>query len=119
MSDIVIEVEPSLEKEEKEEECPICLEGIKGIDQKTRLACSHEYHTKCIHRWLDQNSTCPICRYEVVIEPHHSLDMIEAIEEIEETRYFFPMCCFRNCNCFFFTAFIANVVLLIIYFYTK
>lgn len=90
---------------------PICLEGIKGIDQKTRLACSHEYHS-------DHKSTCPICRYEVVVDPHHSLDMNEVIA-IEETRYFFPMCCFRNCNCFFFTAFIANVVLLIIYFYTK
>lgn len=64
MTDTVIEIVEST----KEEKCAICMEEM-DINQ-TRLACSHGYHQECIARWLEQKSTCPICRHEVAIEPN-------------------------------------------------
>ena len=43
--------------------CPICFDDIK-INHKTYMinTCNHLYHYKCIKKWFEQNSTCPICR---------------------------------------------------------
>ena len=27
--------------------------------------CKHEYHTDCIHQWLEKYDTCPCCRRNV------------------------------------------------------
>jgi len=49
-----------------EKECSICCELIKGDDNNMgRLKCCHEFHIKCIKKWLDKNPTCPNCRTKV------------------------------------------------------
>ncbi|KAK7301331.1 hypothetical protein RJT34_12193 [Clitoria ternatea] len=44
--------------------CPICMEDFKVGGQACRLPCNHTYCSECILRWLDNNKTCPICRFQ-------------------------------------------------------
>ncbi|XP_059957788.1 E3 ubiquitin-protein ligase RLIM-like [Mesoplodon densirostris] len=46
--------------------CSICLTEYTENSKLRILPCSHEYHIHCIDRWLSENSTCPICRRQVV-----------------------------------------------------
>lgn len=46
--------------------CSICLTDVT-LDKKV-LSCDHVYHKKCIDKWLDRKSTCPVCRKEVGTE---------------------------------------------------
>jgi hypothetical protein len=51
-------------------ECTICLNTMNANDNDsdsinkvlTLKSCNHQFHYGCIHQWLQQNSTCPICR---------------------------------------------------------
>ncbi|KAM5315097.1 E3 ubiquitin-protein ligase RLIM-like [Glossophaga mutica] len=47
-------------------ECSICITEYREGSQLRILPCSHEFHVRCIDRWLSDNSTCPICRRNVV-----------------------------------------------------
>ncbi|KAI9303917.1 hypothetical protein BJ944DRAFT_267636 [Cunninghamella echinulata] len=52
-------------------ECIICQDIYEINKFVTKLPCGHEYHQECIVHWLNQSSTCPICR--------HSIDNTETI----------------------------------------
>ncbi|XP_067932684.1 uncharacterized protein [Watersipora subatra] len=41
--------------------CAICLERYSIGEDMRMLPCSHEYHRKCIDKWLAEHSTCPCC----------------------------------------------------------
>lgn len=28
-----------------------------------RVKCAHVYHADCLNRWLEKNTTCPMCRF--------------------------------------------------------
>lgn len=44
-------------------ECPICLGAIETKRCKTELACSHEFHTRCLKSWFKNRPlSCPMCR---------------------------------------------------------
>lgn len=45
--------------------CSICLEEDKN-NEWCSLVCKHTYHISCINKWLYENSTCPLCRQEVL-----------------------------------------------------
>ena len=47
-----------------EEECSICYE--ENDKQFVILRCKHVYHKECIDKWLQEHTTCPQCRYELV-----------------------------------------------------
>ena len=52
-------------KEEVSEDntCCICLASYKQGEGKRILGCNHEFHKKCIDKWLTTSKTeCPICR---------------------------------------------------------
>lgn len=43
--------------------CAICLESFNKMDTLKILPCHHEFHPKCIDRWLIETKlNCPICR---------------------------------------------------------
>lgn len=44
-------------------ECSICLGGYQQGCKIGKLPCAHQYHEKCIHRWLNTNNkpSCPLC----------------------------------------------------------
>ncbi|KAI3444416.1 hypothetical protein Pfo_001081 [Paulownia fortunei] len=47
--------------------CPICLEGYGAKEKVRRInLCQHCFHADCIDRWLQKNSTCPICRVSLL-----------------------------------------------------
>ena len=51
-------------------ECSICLDPLitdnNDTDSSnsvfTLKSCRHQFHYGCIHQWLQNNATCPICR---------------------------------------------------------
>ena len=45
-------------------DCPICYEKVtKGTS--TITSCKHIFHRRCLQRWTDENSTCPMCRANI------------------------------------------------------
>ena len=49
----------------KNESCPICLEPL-SIQCKTKLHCTHSFHTKCLTAWVrEDKDTCPNCRMSI------------------------------------------------------
>lgn len=50
-----------------EVECPVCYETFSGKSHKiTTLSCGHKLCQSCCHQWGKQNSTCPMCRADVL-----------------------------------------------------
>lgn len=49
----------------KAQECTICLNDFKAKQHIRKLDCEHEFHKRCIDRWLLKgNACCPMCRKE-------------------------------------------------------
>ncbi|KAF3778027.1 RING-H2 finger protein [Nymphaea thermarum] len=47
-------------------ECAICLGRFEGKDSLHLLPkCRHAFHRECIDKWLEDHSSCPICRQSV------------------------------------------------------
>lgn len=45
------------------QECAICLSESPG-DGLVALPCAHSFHYPCIEAWLQNQSTCPVCRFQ-------------------------------------------------------
>ena len=52
-----------VEKIDKDTLCTICQDNIPKGKIGKRLGCQHAFHSKCIDKWLEENDTCPNCRY--------------------------------------------------------
>ncbi|XP_071705834.1 E3 ubiquitin ligase BIG BROTHER-related-like [Rutidosis leptorrhynchoides] len=48
-----------------EDNCVICQENYKFGKHMITLPCFHQYHSKCIIKWLKLKKNCPICQKEV------------------------------------------------------
>ena len=48
------------------EQCTICYSNIKYGDVVRKLNCNHLFHQGCVDTWLEERSTCPLCRYNFV-----------------------------------------------------
>ncbi|KAK7342827.1 hypothetical protein VNO80_25783 [Phaseolus coccineus] len=45
-------------------ECTVCLEKVGEGEEVQMIAhCKHIFHQNCIDRWLENQVTCPVCRY--------------------------------------------------------
>lgn len=44
--------------------CSICLDDSNRSLQTT--ICNHKFHGSCLNTWLETNSTCPLCRAQIV-----------------------------------------------------
>ncbi|KAI3749034.1 hypothetical protein L6452_12556 [Arctium lappa] len=49
-----------------EENCSVCQENFKFGKLMITLPCDHQYHSKCITKWLKLKKTCPMCLKEVI-----------------------------------------------------
>ncbi|KAI4376296.1 hypothetical protein MLD38_014077 [Melastoma candidum] len=46
-------------------ECAVCMSTFQEMELLRLLPkCNHAFHTMCIDRWLENHSTCPLCRYK-------------------------------------------------------
>nr|XP_045009889.1 E3 ubiquitin-protein ligase RNF38 isoform X5 [Jaculus jaculus] len=42
--------------------CVVCMCDFESRQLLRVLPCNHEFHAKCVDKWLKGNRTCPICR---------------------------------------------------------
>lgn len=65
------------------DECSICLECINvSTTGRVEMSCSHTFHLKCIGKWLNNNSSCPLCR-----SPPSEMEMLEETAPTPEPSY--------------------------------
>lgn len=50
------------DKEPGQTVCVVCMSDFETRQMVRVLPCSHEFHAKCVDKWLKTNRTCPICR---------------------------------------------------------
>jgi hypothetical protein len=71
------EVQMVIVSESDTEDCSICLENTKEND--TQLICGHIFHNECLREWLNEHTTCPVCRAILPIletkSPHTTVDL--------------------------------------------
>ncbi|XP_074532393.1 RING finger protein 122-like isoform X2 [Halichoeres trimaculatus] len=41
--------------------CAVCLEEFRSRDELGVCPCSHAFHKKCLLKWLEIRSVCPMC----------------------------------------------------------
>ncbi|CAA7016935.1 unnamed protein product [Microthlaspi erraticum] len=49
-----------------EAECCICLCDYEDGTELRELSCRHHFHEACIDKWLRINSTCPLCKFNIL-----------------------------------------------------
>nr|GEU51164.1 E3 ubiquitin-protein ligase ATL42-like [Tanacetum cinerariifolium] len=50
-------------------ECSVCLAAFEDVEVLRMLPkCKHAFHIDCIDKWLEKNSSCPLCRVKVVMD---------------------------------------------------
>ncbi|KAK9280027.1 hypothetical protein L1049_013712 [Liquidambar formosana] len=55
---------------EEEIECSICLTLFQGEEKvKVLPKCHHTYHPECVDKWLSTQSSCPLCRASLRVDP--------------------------------------------------
>ncbi|XP_015885138.3 putative RING-H2 finger protein ATL12 [Ziziphus jujuba] len=56
----------SLKGSKKGLECAICISKFQETEILRLLPnCNHAFHIDCIDQWLENHSTCPLCRYKI------------------------------------------------------
>lgn len=45
--------------------CVICYSDFIDHEEIRCLPCFHKFHVACIDKWLENNSKCPICKYDL------------------------------------------------------
>jgi len=48
--------------DKEQDQCAVCLNPGENT---MLLPCAHQFHGKCILRWVEQNFSCPLCRQEI------------------------------------------------------
>ncbi|KAF5183736.1 hypothetical protein FRX31_026676 [Thalictrum thalictroides] len=47
------------------EVCAICLNNMKEDEEARTLGCNHSFHIDCISKWVERQTTCPLCRFDM------------------------------------------------------
>lgn len=63
------------------DDCAICWDSMKSA---RKLPCSHLFHNSCLRSWLEQDTSCPICRTSLKAHQEGFIDEIEDRSEEEE-----------------------------------
>ncbi|XP_056135670.1 RING finger protein 122 isoform X3 [Lampris incognitus] len=49
-----------------EQTCAVCLEEFRTRDELGVCPCSHAFHKKCLLKWLEIRSVCPMCNKPIL-----------------------------------------------------
>ncbi|XP_054167009.1 E3 ubiquitin-protein ligase RNF38-like [Oppia nitens] len=52
--------------------CVVCMCDFEAKQNLRVLPCAHEFHVRCVDKWLKTNRTCPICRGDASFTEHES-----------------------------------------------
>ena len=55
-------------------ECYICLNLLKNTKKVRQLPCKHMFCEACLRPWLEKNTVCPVCKFELVEEKEEEED---------------------------------------------
>ena len=69
-------------------DCPICYETINQTTGCCVLSCSHSFHIKCLTKWTNDASTCPMCRHALSDIELNRPDPPPKPEAVEPVRWF-------------------------------
>lgn len=75
----------------KNEDCSICFVPFEENKSYVSTPCHHNFHKKCILKWLQIKSNCPCCRTDIFKISSSLLTnkMYKNIQIMEETTYYF------------------------------
>ena len=48
--------------------CVVCLDPLRDGEAVQRLPCGHVFHHPCVLDWVRLKQTCPLCKYDVLLE---------------------------------------------------
>lgn len=48
-----------------EMKCPVCLDDLSKKKKIAKTCCNHSFCEKCLEKWLEVSSACPVCRGQV------------------------------------------------------
>lgn len=48
--------------------CTVCCDPIVVDTKGMFMPCGHVYHPDCLTPWLENNNSCPVCRFELPLE---------------------------------------------------
>ncbi|ERN15142.1 hypothetical protein AMTR_s00056p00124260 [Amborella trichopoda] len=49
--------------------CMVCMDVFEvGSMAKQMPSCVHVYHEGCIHKWLQRDNSCPLCRCRILVK---------------------------------------------------
>ena len=67
--------------------CFICLKDIFINDESVLLRCGHLFHKKCLFKWIQLHSVCPICKFDIIRKNEHKSSIDKVCEkEIEDYK---------------------------------
>ncbi|KAL1432055.1 hypothetical protein MTO96_013413 [Rhipicephalus appendiculatus] len=58
--------------ESEQTSCVVCMCDFEARQVLRVLPCGHEFHARCVDKWLKNNRTCPICRGDASEGGHSS-----------------------------------------------
>ena len=64
------------------EQCPICFENISS-KSKITTSCKHVFHSACLERWTRENTTCPMCRAEIILKRPRLVSIFSTVNPTE------------------------------------
>uniref|UniRef100_A0A3Q2D737 Si:dkey-51a16.9 n=1 Tax=Cyprinodon variegatus TaxID=28743 RepID=A0A3Q2D737_CYPVA len=65
--------------------CAVCLEEFRCREELGVCPCSHAFHKKCLLKWLEIRSVCPMCNKSVCrvqTEPQQTAEQPQSLSEV-------------------------------------
>jgi hypothetical protein len=58
------------------DDCAICLELFVNDNGVTVSRCKHTFHHDCLSTWIEQSSSCPLCRQQIFDKTHAKMGFV-------------------------------------------